>query len=198
MSCAKFDWNLLSGSGGEMFSNSSLYFRNFVIISSWKRTGPFIWTWISLTSICLCQVWNLSTGSGEEDFFNFVNVIWPFCNISPWKRSWPSIWTHLLPLYLGMLSVKFGWHWTSGSGEEDFFNFVNVFLLFRNYLRLEKGGTLYLNEHESLKPKDNLCLVRLKFAQWFWRTSFFFKFVFLFWRFHYYLFLEKGGALHFK
>ena len=42
MICAKFGWNWPIDSGEEDFSNSSLYFRNFVIISSWKRAGPFI------------------------------------------------------------------------------------------------------------------------------------------------------------
>ena len=35
-----------------------------------------------------------------------------------------------------MICAKFEWNWPSGSGE-DFFEFVNVFLLFRNYLILE-------------------------------------------------------------
>ena len=43
------------------------------------------------------------------------------------------------------------------------------FLLFRNYLPLEKGEDLYLNKLESPSPKDALCQVWLKLAQWFWR-----------------------------
>ena len=50
-----------------------------------------------------------------------------------------------------------------------FLNFVNVFLLFHNYLPLEKGGALHLNKLESPSPKDTLCQVWLKLAQWFWR-----------------------------
>ena len=64
-----------------------------------------------------------------------------------------------------MLCAKFDWNWTSGSGEEDFYKF----LLFRNYLHLEKGGALHLNKLESPSPKDALCQVWLKLAQWFWR-----------------------------
>ena len=52
--------------------------------------------------------------------------------------------------------------------EEDL-NFVNAFLLFRNYLPLEKGGTFHLNKLESSSPKDALCHVLLKLAQRFWR-----------------------------
>ena len=43
------------------------------------------------------------------------------------------------------------------------------FSLFPNYLPLEKGGALHLNKLESPSPKDALCQVWLKLAQWFWR-----------------------------
>ena len=49
MLCAKFDWNQRSGSGEEDILISSIYFRYFVIISPWKRAGPFIW--INLNSL---------------------------------------------------------------------------------------------------------------------------------------------------
>ena len=48
-------------------------------------------------------------------------------------------------------------------------NFVNVFLLLRNYLPLEKGGALHLNKLESPSTKDALCQVWLKLAKWFWK-----------------------------
>ena len=44
MLCAKFGWNWPSSSGEEDFLISSMYFRYFLIISPWKRAGPFIWT----------------------------------------------------------------------------------------------------------------------------------------------------------
>ena len=50
-----------------------------------------------------------------------------------------------------------------------FFNFIIVFSLFRNYLLLEKGEALHWNKLESPSPKDALCQVWLKLAQWFWR-----------------------------
>ena len=49
-----------------------------------------------------------------------------------------------------------------------FFNFINVFSLFCNYLPLEKAGFLHFNKLESPSPKDALCQVWLKLAQWFW------------------------------
>ena len=81
------------------------------------------------------------------------------------------------------------WFW-----RRRFFNFVNVFLLFRNYFPLEKGGALHLNKHESPSPKDALCQVWLRLAQWFWRR--FVNFVNLFSLFRYHLPLERDGALH--
>ena len=54
------------------------------------------------------------------------------------------------------------WFW-----RRRFLNFVNVFLLFPNYLPFEKGEALHLNKLESPSPKDALCQVWLKLAQWF-------------------------------
>ena len=69
-----------------------------------------------------------------------------------------------------MLCAKFGWNWPSGYEEEYFLkNFINVFLLFRYYLPLEKDRVLHLKKLESPSPKDALCQVWLKLAQWFWR-----------------------------
>ena len=48
-------------------------------------------------------------------------------------------------------------------------NFVNVFSQLRNYLPLEKGWALHLNKLESPSPKNALCQVWLKLAQWFWK-----------------------------
>ena len=91
-----------------------------------------------------------------------------------------------------MLCAKFVW--LSGSGKR-FLNFVNVFSLFCNYLPLEKDWTLLLNKLESPSPKDALCQVWLKLAQWFWTISFL-NFVNVFSLFHNYLPLEMGGALN--
>ena len=42
MHCAKFGWHWFSGSWGENFKISPMYFRYFVNISLWKRMGPVI------------------------------------------------------------------------------------------------------------------------------------------------------------
>ena len=57
------------------------------------------------------------------------------------------------------------WFW------RRFLYFVNVFLLFRNYLPLEKGVALHLKKPESPLPKDALCQIWLKVAQWFWKRK---------------------------
>ena len=59
------------------------------------------------------------------------------------------------------------WFW-----RRRFFNFLNVFSLFRNYIPLEKGGALHLNKLQSPLSKDALCQVWLKLAQWFQRRRF--------------------------
>ena len=51
------------------------------------------------------------------------------------------------------------WFW-----RRRFFNFVNVFSLFRNYLPLEDGRALHLNKTESPLPKDALFQIKLKLA----------------------------------
>ena len=68
-----------------------------------------------------------------------------------------------------MLCAKFGWNWSSG-----FLKFFNVFLLFPNYLPLEKDGPLHSNKLEFPLPKNALCQVFLKLAKWFLRRSIFF------------------------
>ena len=79
--------------------------------------------------------------------------------------------------------------------RQIFFNFVNVFYLFRNYLPLEKGEALHLNKVESPLPKDGLCEVWFILAQWFWRRRIFKFRQFLGGLFCNYLPLDKGGAL---
>ena len=59
------------------------------------------------------------------------------------------------------------WFW-----RRRFFNFVNVFSLFGNYLPLEKDGAFHSNKLISPLPKGALCKVWLKLAQWFLKRSF--------------------------
>jgi hypothetical protein len=58
------------------------------------------------------------------------------------------------------------WFWS-----RRFFKIFSVFLLFCYYLPLGEGFPLHLNNLESSPPKDDLCHVWSKLAQWFWRRS---------------------------
>ena len=60
------------------------------------------------------------------------------------------------------------------------------------HLLLEKDVILHLNQLESPSPKDALCQVWLKLAQWFWRRRF--KMLSIYFR--YFLPQEKGVAPH--
>ena len=55
--------------------------------------------------------------------------------------------------------------------EKKIFKNFQYFLLFCDYLPLEKSNPLGFNNLESPPPKDDLCQVWLKLAQWFWRRS---------------------------
>ena len=45
----------------------------------------------------------------------------------PLERVWPFIWTNLNPLHQWLLSAKFGWNWTSGSGVVNVFSLLSPF-----------------------------------------------------------------------
>ena len=130
--------------------------------------------------------------SGSEEHFKILSMYFRYLEtIPPWKRVGPFIWTNLNPLHPRMHCAKFGWNWPCGSWKEDFLNFSNVFLLFGNYLPFKKGVGLQLNKLESPSPRDTLCQVWLKMAQWFWRRSFLY-FINAFSLYRNYLPLEKG------
>ena len=83
----------------------------------------FIWTnWIPFTQGCFVpSLVEIGPVVLEKKIFKFRQCICTICVIiSPWKRTEPFIWTNLNPLHPRMLCAKFGWNWTSGSGEEDF------------------------------------------------------------------------------
>ena len=64
-----------------------------------------------------------------------------------------------------------------------------------HYYLYENLLVLHLKKLESPSPKDALCQVWLKLAQWFWRRRFL-NFVNVFLLFLNYLSLEKGWAVH--
>ena len=126
----------------------------------------------------LCQVWmKLAQWFCRNRFLNIFNIILLFCYYySLGEGLGPSFLRNLNPLYRRMLCAMFGLNWPSGSGEKDFLNVFNIILLFCYYLPLENVVAFHLNKLESPPPKNALCQVWLKLAQWFWRRRIFFKF----------------------
>ena len=77
--------------------------------------------------------------------------------------------------------------------HEHIFHYVVITCIYILYN--SNGISGHLNNVELSSPKDALCKVWSKLAQWFWRRRFL-NFVNVFSLFRNYLPLEKGGALH--
>jgi hypothetical protein len=107
-------------------------------------------------------------------FLNDSTPFLRFCDYLPFEAN--------LALYLNKLEFPLPkdnvyqvwlnlacWLW-----RKNFFYFFSAFLLFRYYLPLEKSYPLHLNKRESPLPKNDMCQVWLKLAQWFfkWPTVF--------------------------
>ena len=73
-----------------------------------------------------------------------------------------------------MLCAKFGWKCPNGSGEEDFKKFsIMYFNYFAIISTFRRAWPFIWKKLESSSPKNALCQVWLKMAQWFWRWRFF-------------------------
>jgi hypothetical protein len=59
------------------------------------------------------------------------------------------------------------WFW-----KRRFLKIFSAFSFFHYYLPLERGYLFYLKKLKFPSPKDDLCQVWLKLAQWFWRRRF--------------------------
>ena len=104
--------------------------------------------------------------------FKSINT-WLYHNVDQEKKKPIIYFMRIEWFFIFFISSSlFGWNWLSGSWEKISLNFVNVFLLFCYYLPLEKDAVLYLNKLESPSPKDALCQVWLKLAQWFLKKDF--------------------------
>ena len=169
--CAKFGWNWLNGSGEEIFFNFVNVFSLFCNCLPLKKGGALHLHKLESPSPmdALYQVFfrNWPSGSGEENFKILSMYFHYFVIISPWKRPGPFIWINLNPLYPGILYAKFGWNWPRVL--EKILKSCHFFLLFPNYLPFRSGVALRLNKNAPLSPRDTLCQVWLKLAQWFWR-----------------------------
>ena len=107
----------------DFFHISSMYFRNFVIISILEKNGALHLNKLESSSPkmpCAKFGWNWSSGSWKEDFKILSMYFCYVIIISPWKRAEPFIWTNLGPLHPRMHWVKFGWNWLSDTWGEYF------------------------------------------------------------------------------
>ena len=86
-----------------------------------------------------------------------------------WKRAWSFILTNLTSLYLWVLYAKIGWNCYTSSGKDFLLNVVKVFFTIHTYIPLIQNVALHLNKIKSYSPKNALCYVLLKLAQWFRR-----------------------------
>ena len=158
MLCTKFD------SWEDDFWSLSIYFNYYLPLE--KGMAPHLNKHdFPSPKDALCQVWlKLALWFLRRRFLKFVHVILLFGNYLPLEKCMalhlnkfesPSPKDALCQAWLKLAQ----WFW-----RRKFFNLVNVFSLFRNYLPMEslRGGTLHLNKLESPSPKDALCQVWLK------------------------------------
>ena len=134
MLCAKYDWNWPTGSGEEDFFLKLVnLFTLFCNYPPLEKGGLLLWTNLNPLHprmICAKFGWN--------DFSNLSMFIYYFKIISPWKRTGPFMWTNLNPLHPRMICAKICWNMNKWLWRR-FLNFVNAFLLFRNYPPSKKG-----------------------------------------------------------
>jgi hypothetical protein len=151
-----------------------VHFYSFAIISPWRRVIPFIWKKLEspLPKDDLCQVWlKLAQWFWRRRFLNDPTPFFHFCDYLPFEED--------LALYLNKLEFPLPkdnlyqvwlnlacWFW-----RRRFLKFFSALLLLCYYLPLEKGDPLHLKTLETPFPKDDLCQVWWKLAQWFWRRS---------------------------
>ena len=113
MHCAKFGWYWPSGSGEEDFQISSMYFCYFVIISPWKKVGPFISTNFSPYHSRILRAkfgWNWPSGSGEEDE-----------NVKSLRRQWQQWQRQTMDKFWSENLT-----WAFGSGELKTWNLLST------------------------------------------------------------------------
>ena len=116
MICAKSGWNWPSGSNEFINVFPLLHYylplEKGVALHLNKLESPS-------PKYALCQVWLTLAQWFTRFFLDFFIVFSLFRYYLLWKRGWPFIWTNLNSLYPRMLFAKFGWNWTSGSGENE-------------------------------------------------------------------------------
>ena len=155
MNYLKFGWNYPSCSGEDDYSNSSMYFCNFVFISPWKRMGPsFEETWNPLHPRYFCaKVWVKLAQLFWRWFFKFINVILQF---SSQGKEWVLNLKKLsIPSLKDDLCQDCG-NWPTGSGGD----ILNLSMYFCNCVIISPGKRRGPSFEQSWIPftkRDYLC-----------------------------------------
>ena len=92
--------NWPNGSGEEDFLISSIYFRYFIIISPWKRSGP---NPLHPKIICNKFGWYWPSGYGEEDFYNLSMYFSQFRNYRLLEKDDPLFKQTWMPFTQGCI-----------------------------------------------------------------------------------------------
>ena len=153
MLCDRFDWSWTSGSGEEDFLIFQCIFTFSQLSPLWEGDWSFIWTnFIPLQPRIVCAKfgWNWTRCSGE-DFEKLTIYLYYFPIIFPFRRAWPFIWTNFL--------------------EKKIFKCCHFTCIISQLFLFGKGVGLHLNKFESPSPRNNLCHVLLRLAQWLWRRN---------------------------
>ena len=114
-----------------------MYFGNIVIISPWKRAGPFIWTNLNPLHprmLCTKFVWNWAIGSGEGRLLISSMYFRYFAIISAWKKGGALHLNKHESLSLTDALCQFWLKVAQWFLRRSFLKFVNVFSLSPNYL----------------------------------------------------------------
>ena len=115
----------------------------------------------------LCQIWLKMEQLFCRTFLKVLNVFWIFPNYLPFEKG---VALHLTELESSLPKNALSQFWLildQWFWRRRFFKVFDLFLLFPNNLPFEKGVALHLNNLESPLPKNALCQVWLKLAQWF-------------------------------
>ena len=140
------------------------------IIYFFRIYWNFIWTnWNPLHPMMLCAKFGWNWLWFWRRFLNFVSVFSPFRNYLPLEKGWAFLLNKLESLSPRDTLCQVWLKLAQLFWRRRFLKVVNLFLLFPNYLPFGKGVALHLNKLESPSPRDTLCQVLLKLAQWFWR-----------------------------
>ena len=176
MLCAIFGWNWPSGSWEIFFKICSISFYYFAIISPWRRAWLFIWTNLNpLHPRMLCAKFGWNWLSGSEEEVENRKCLQKDRQMMDDRRSEKLTWAKKPHIRAKLcFVVRLRQNKDHNAHLRKLFKSIYTYDMKKppNYLLYENWMVLNLNKFESPSPKDALCQVWLKLAQWFWRRIF--------------------------